>query len=123
MKRRQEFLEDIEVKDARELMHPELTKWGKIAMKLKEAGKRRGGHIARDGLAYKYKWQTLLAEYKKVADYHKGTGLVDIEYFSLKSKERKERWLLPQFFEEVYMQMHDWLQHKPSMHPSIPVTY
>lgn len=88
--KRQEFLEDIEVKDARELMHLELTKWGKIAMKLKEAGKRRGGHIARDGLAYKYKWQTLLAKYKKVADYQKGTGLVGIEYFSLKSKEEGE---------------------------------
>jgi hypothetical protein len=65
--KRHEFLEDIEVEDARELMHPELTKWGKIAIKVNEAGKVRGGHIARDGLAYKYKWQTLLADYKKVA--------------------------------------------------------
>ena len=38
---------------------------------------------------------TLLADYKKVADYHKGTGLVGTEYFSLKSKERKEKRLLP----------------------------
>ena len=49
--KRQEFLEDIEVEDAQELMHLELTKWGKIAMIVNEAGKVRGGHVP-----YKYKW-------------------------------------------------------------------
>ena len=51
----------------------------------------------------------MLVDYKKVADYHKGIGLVGIEYFDLRSKERKERRLLPQFFEEVYVQIHEWL--------------
>ena len=51
----------------------------------------------------------LLADYKMVADFHKGTGLVGNEYFELKSKERKEKRLPAQFFEEVYAQMHDWL--------------
>jgi hypothetical protein len=31
----------------------------------------------------------LLADYKKVANYHKGTGLVGTEYFELRSKERR----------------------------------
>jgi hypothetical protein len=92
--KRQEFLEDIEVEDARELMHPEQTKWGKIANKVNEAGRLRGGHSPRDVLACKYKWQTLLADCKKVADFHKGTGLVGNEYFELKSKEKKEKRLL-----------------------------
>jgi hypothetical protein len=59
----------------------------------------------------------LLADYKKVADYHKGTGLVGTEYFDLRSKERKERRFPPQFFEEVYVKMHEWLQHKPTIQP------
>lgn len=115
--KRQEFLEDIEVEDARELMNPEHTRWGKVASKVNEAGILRGGHSPRDALACKYKWQTLLADYKKVADFQRGTGLVGTEYFELKSKERKEKRLLVQFFEEVYVQMHDWLQHKPTMQP------
>ena len=54
--KRQEFLEDIEVEDARELIHPEETKWGKIASKMNKAWKLQGGHSPRDVLAYKYKW-------------------------------------------------------------------
>jgi hypothetical protein len=115
--KKQEFLEDIEVEDARDLMYPDQTKWGKIATQVYEAGLVRGGHSPRDALACKYKWQTLLADYKKVADFHRCTGLVGNEYFEFKSKERKERRLPAQFYEDVYAQMHDWLQHKPTMHP------
>jgi hypothetical protein len=53
--KKQEFLEDIEVEDARELIFPEQTKWGKIAAVVNEVGKLRGGHVERDGLACKYK--------------------------------------------------------------------
>ena len=118
--KKQEFLEDIEVEDARELMFPKQTKWGKIATVVNEARKLRGSHVERDGLACKYKWQMLLANYKKVADFYKGTGLVGTEYFDLHSKERKERRLSPQFFEEVYAQMHEWLQYKPIIQPPTP---
>jgi hypothetical protein len=115
--KRQAFLQDIEVEDARELMNPEQTRWGKVATQVNEAGRARGGHSPRDAVACKYKWQTLMADYKKVADFHKGTGLVGNEYFELRSKERKDRRLQGQFYEEVYIQMHDWLQYKPSMQP------
>ena len=118
--KKQEFLEDIEVEDAKELIFPEQTKWGKIDAVVNEAGKLQGGHVERDGLACKYKWQTLLADYKNVVDFHKGTGLVGTEYFDLHSKERKERRLSPQFFEEVYAQMHEWLQYKPIIQPPTP---
>ena len=37
--KKQEFLEDIEVEDARELMFPEQTKWGKIVVVVNEAVK------------------------------------------------------------------------------------
>lgn len=42
---RHEFLEDIEVEDVHELMHPKLTKWGKTAIKVNEADKVRAGDI------------------------------------------------------------------------------
>jgi hypothetical protein len=44
------------VEDVRELMHLELTKWKKIAIKVNKAGKLWKGHIARDCLACKYEW-------------------------------------------------------------------
>ena len=75
--------------DAKEFIFPEQTKWGKIAAVVNEARKFQGGHVERDGLACKYKWQTLLADYKKVVDFHKGMGLVGTEYFDLRSKERR----------------------------------
>jgi hypothetical protein len=56
-----------------------------------------------------------MAGYKKFADFHRGTSLVGSEYFELRSKERKERRLPTQFYKEVYVQMYDWLQHKPSI--------
>lgn len=115
--KKQEFLEEIELEDARAFMHPEQSKWSKIATQVNAAGLVRGGHSPRDASACKYKWQTLLADYKKIADFHRGTGLVGNEYFELKSKERKERRLPAQFYEDVFAQMHDWLQHKPTMQP------
>lgn len=115
--KRQEFLEDIEVEDAHEFMHPEQSKWSRIAALVNDSGKHQGGHVQKDGLVCKYKWQTLLAGCKKVADSHKGTRLIGNEYFELRSKERKERRLPAQFFEEVYTQMQDWLQYKPTMQP------
>ena len=105
--KKQEVLEEIELEDARAFMHPEQSKWGKIATQVNAAGLVRGGHSPRDASACKYKWQTLLADYKKIADFHRGTGLVGNEYFELKSKERKERRLPAQFYEDVHDQMHD----------------
>jgi hypothetical protein len=43
--KRQEFLEDIEVEDVWKIMHPEFIKSGKIAIKVNEACKVKGGHV------------------------------------------------------------------------------
>jgi hypothetical protein len=85
--------QDIEVEDARKLMRPEQSKWGKISTQVNEAGRLWWGHSPRDVVSCKYKWQTLLVDYKKIADYHRCIGLVGNEYFELRSKDRKEKKL------------------------------
>jgi hypothetical protein len=71
----------------------------------------------RSGEACKYKWQTLLPEYKRVVDVHKQTGVNSMLYFEMTFGERRNRTLPKKFDAHVYSEMHEWLKHKPTMTP------
>ena len=75
--KRAEFMEELEADDPRQLMHPEMSKWEKILVSV-NAG--HGTSCYRSPEACKYKWQTLLPEYKRVADVHKETSVNSMLY-------------------------------------------
>jgi hypothetical protein len=56
------------VDDPRELMNTDVTKWERISLSVNAGA---GISCYRSPEACKYKWQTLVPEYKKVADLHK----------------------------------------------------
>jgi hypothetical protein len=67
--------------------------------------------------ACKYKWQTLLPKYKRVADVRKETGVNSTVYFEMSFRERKKKNLPKNFDHYVYRDMHEWLKHKLTMNP------
>ena len=67
--------------------------------------------------ACKYKWQTLLSEYKKVADLHRETGTNSLLYFEMTFGQRRARELPKNLDLYVYEEMHSWLRHKPTIYP------
>jgi hypothetical protein len=109
-----EHLEELDMDDSRDLMQPETSKWTRIAAKVNAAG---NGPCHRDGAACKYKWQTLLSDYKKIADFHSGIGVNEEEYWGLNFIERKSLGLPRSFYDEVHHWMHGWLRHRATMNP------
>lgn len=114
--KRQEHVAEMAVEDPRELMCPELGKWGKIAMIL-NAGKGEGD-VERDRDACKYKWSTLLSDFKKIWDFHSRTGRNSEEYFHDTTAEEKKLHKLPKsFYAVAYRNMAEWLKDKATMTP------
>ena len=102
------------VEDARELMCPEIGKWGKIAMVL-NSGKGEGD-VQRDRDACKYKWSTLLADFKKIWDFHSRTGTNSEEYFRETTPAEKKLHKLPKtFYFIAYKNMAVWLRDKATL--------
>jgi hypothetical protein len=112
--KRAEFMEELEADDPTDLMNPKMSKWQKISVVVNAV---QGISCYRSPEACKYKWQTLLHEYKRVADVHKDTGVNSTLYFEMNFVERKEKALPKNFDHYVYRDMHDWLRHKPTMTP------
>lgn len=104
----------IEGMDTSNFIGPESTKWGKIAKKLDEQQVFLASH---DAHACKYKWATLLGDYKKVLDHHKGTEIASEEYFALRYDERKLLGLYMNFDKDIYRTIHEWLKDKSTMQP------
>lgn len=63
--KRDEFLEELDVVDGRDLMDSEVTKWALMSEKVMNAG--YSSHMC-DGTTCKGKWQLLLPNYRKVAN-------------------------------------------------------
>jgi hypothetical protein len=97
-------------------MDPESSKWERIASKV-DVALAGQPHIHRSGPACKYKWQSFLQEYKKLADFHHETGRRSLQYFDLIAQEKVEQKLPKNFYFEVYTCMNEWLQHKASINP------
>ena len=95
-------------------MNLETTRWGKIADKINNTSI---AECKRDGHAYKFKWQKLLVDYKKVDDHNKGISTRHKEYFILSKQEHKELHLPPKFDEDIFDAMYEWLKHKPIIKP------
>ncbi|KAG0627716.1 hypothetical protein M758_2G222900 [Ceratodon purpureus] len=76
------------------------------------------GDVERDGPACKYKWNTLLSDFKKIWDYHSRTGRNSEEYFTDTSPEEKKQYKLPKaFYISAYRNMSEWLRDKATLTP------
>jgi hypothetical protein len=101
-----EFVDELDVVDQRQLMDPDTNKWEKIATKVDVALVGQP-HIHRNGPTCKYKW--MLQEFKKLADFHKERGWRSLDYFSITAQEKVAHKLPKNFYLEVYTCMNEWL--------------
>ena len=112
---REEWMDDVMVDNGWDLMNLETTCCGKIAEKLNSSSI---AECLRDGHAFKFKWQKLLAKNKKVGNHNKGIGIKEKECSVLSKQEQKDLYLSLKFNEDVFDAMHEWLKHKPTInHP------
>ena len=112
--KREEFLEELDAIDGRDLMDSEVTKWSRISDKIMSSG--FSTHY-RDGMACKGKWHLLLPDYRRVADYHARTGINDEDYWLLTPNELTAEKLPKAFSKEIYVRIHEWFGRRPQIQP------
>ena len=112
--KREEFLEELDAIDGRDLMDSEVTKWNRISDKIMASG--FSTHF-RDGMACKGKWHLILPDYRRVADYHARTGINDEDYWLLTPNELAAEKLPKAFSKEIYVRIHEWFGRRPQIHP------
>lgn len=108
------FLEDLDTVDARDLMTPENSKWMRISQEVMHAGLSSCIH---DGPACKTKWNQVIPDYKRTADYHNRTGRSVPKYWELSLDDRKSEGLPKQFPEEFFCAIHEWYGNRPQINP------
>jgi len=112
--KRDEFLEELDAVDGRDLMHSEVTKWTRISGKIMAAG--FSSHF-QDGTACKGKWHLMLLDYRKIADYHARTRINSKDYWMLTNNEYVAEKLPKSFSKEIYSQIHEWFGQRPQIQP------
>ena len=112
--KREEFLEELDAIDGRDLMDSEVTKWSRISDKIMSSG--FSTHY-RDGMACKGKWHLLLPDYRRVADYHARTGINNEDYWLLSPNEITAEKLPKAFSKEIYVKIHEWFGRRPQIQP------
>ena len=112
--KREEFLEELDTIDRRDLMESEVTKWSRISDKIMAFG--FSTHF-RDGMACKGKWHLILPDYRRIADYHARTGINDENYWLLTPNELVLEKLPKAFSKEIYVRIHEWFRRRPQIHP------
>lgn len=95
-------------------MTPENTKWTRISQDVMRAGL---SPCVRDGQSCKTKWNQLLPDYKRIADYFCRTGTNVPDYWEMSASERKFEGLPKQFSEEFFRAIHDWFGSRPQITP------
>jgi hypothetical protein len=97
--KRELFLEEIDVVDGRDLMNPEACKWICVSQYVMRAGH---SPCMRDGPTCKGKWNQLIPDYKRIADFHARTGRNVAEYWELSTSEHIVEGLPKTFSQELY---------------------
>jgi hypothetical protein len=112
--KRELFLEELDAIDGRDLMNPEASKWIRVSQHVMRAGH---SPCMRDGPACKAKWNQLIPDYKRIADFHARTGRNAAEYWDLSSYEHTAEGLPKTFVQELYAQIHEWFGQRPQIQP------
>jgi hypothetical protein len=108
--KRELFLEELDAVDGRDLMNPEASKWIRVSQHVMRAGH---SPCMRDGPACKAKWNQLIPDYKRIADFHARTGCNVVDYWDLLSYEHTVECLPKSFAQELYAQIHEWFGQRP----------
>ena len=108
------FLEEVDTIDGRDLMTPENTKWLLISNQVMRAG---FSPCVRDRPACKSKWNQLLPNFKRIADYLSRTSRNVPDYWDLSSTERQSESLPRHFAQEFFYAIHEWYGNRPQMRP------
>jgi hypothetical protein len=86
--KQQEFLEQLQVSDARELFEPDTTHWQRVFLSVMRAGI---SPVLRDGAAYKTKWNLLVPNYRRIADSYKRKGTNEATYWTMSTTEKRDQ--------------------------------
>ena len=95
-------------------MTPDNSKWIHISHFVNTAG---FSPIPSDGPACKTKWNHLVLDYKRIADYLSRTGRNVVDYRDLSCAERKAEGLPRVFAHDVYEAIHEWYGNRPMIQP------
>jgi hypothetical protein len=112
--KREEFMDELDTVDARDLMDPDVTKWRRISDKVMAVG---FSPCLRDHSMCKSKWHLLLPEYRRIADYHARIGTNKEVYRSQTSTEHVQEGLPKSFSKELYERIHEWFGKRPQIQP------
>ena len=112
--KRDMFLEDLDTVDGRDLMTPDHSKWMHISQEVMPAGL---SPCVRDGPACKTKWNQILPDYKRIADYFTRTGTNVPDYWEMSASDRKSEGLPKQFPEEFFCTIHKWFGDRSQITP------
>ena len=108
------FLKEIDTVDGRDLMTHDSTKSQRVSQEVMKCG---FSPCPRGGAAYKTKWNQIIPEYKRIADFFARTGRNGADYWDLTSTERKSEGLPCSFPQELFHNIHEWFGSRPSMQP------
>jgi hypothetical protein len=97
--------------DSCDLMQSVAQKWAKVAADVSKAG---FSVHERGSSAYKNKWKTLFADFKKISNYKSATGSRE-DYFHMPTKRRKDLTLPANFCSTHYKEMEKFLSQRPCL--------
>lgn len=108
--------EDMEnnEKDVRRSMASDRKRWQRISNHVMKAG---FSSCLRDGPACKSKWNQLLPEFKRLADFIQKADPDEGPYWTMQAVDRKRLGLPKSFPQEIYNVMQQWFGTSASMSP------
>lgn len=112
--KRDMFLEELDTIDGRDLMTPETSKWMRVSQHVMRAGH---SPCFRDGTSCKTKWNQLIPDYKRIADFLSRTGRNAPDYWDMSATERKSEGLPRLFGQDVFDVVHEWYGSRPQIQP------
>jgi hypothetical protein len=112
--KREQYFEELDAIDGHDLMNPDATKWVRISQLVMASGQ---SPCMRDGSACKAKWNQIIPDYKRIADFHARTGQNAANYWELSSTEHITDGLPKSFSRDLYDQIHEWYGSRPQIQP------
>lgn len=112
--KREIYIRALDTIDARDLFDPETSQWARVSDAVMKAGH---SPCIRDGPSCKTKWNLVIPDYRRIADFHARTGTNEEAYWTMNAREHQEEGLPRTFNKQVYHQIHSWYGQRPQMNP------
>jgi hypothetical protein len=112
--KRDEYMDELDTVDARDLMDPDVTKWKWISDVVMSAGH---SPCIRDHAMCKSKWHLLIPDYCRIGDYHARTWINREVYWMQSNREHVQEGLPRAFPQEIYDCIDEWFGRRPQIQP------